>query len=96
MFLTLLIVRIVVLMELCNTKSNENFFRKNDVFSHILDIVNLKTDNNRLDIGGFSFNIDTIIILGILFFLVTDNSCDILLIICLGLSLLNINLNLFG
>ena len=82
-------------MELCNTKNNETFFRKNDVFSHILDIVNLKTDNNRLDIGGFSFNVDTIIILVVIFFLVTDNSCDILLIICLGLSLLNINLTPF-
>lgn len=96
MFLILLIVRIVDLMELCNTQINQNFSRKNDVISHILDIVNLKTDNNRLDIGGFSLNIDTIIILAVLFFLITDNSCDILLIICLGLSLLNINLNPFS
>lgn len=82
-------------MELYNLKNN-NFFGKNGTLSHILDIVNLKSDNDRLDIGGFSFNIDTLVIIGVLFFLITNNSCDILLIICLGLCLLNINLNFFG
>lgn len=82
-------------MELYN-KNNTNFFGKNGTLSHILDIINMKTDNDRLDIGGFSFNIDTVIIIGVLFFLITNNSCDILLIICLGLCLLNINLNFFA
>lgn len=75
-------------------KNGEN---KPNFLKRILDIVNIKPgSNDRLDIGGFSLNIDTIIILVIAFFLLTDNSCDILLIICLGLSLLNINLNFFG
>lgn len=82
-------------MELYN-KNNTNFFGKNGALSHVLDIINMKTDNDRLDIGGFSFNIDTVIIIGVLFFLITNNSCDILLIICLGLCLLNINLNFFA
>ena len=74
-----------------NGENRPNFLKR------ILDIVNIKPENNdRLDIGGFSLNMDTIIILVIAFFLLTDNSCDILLIICLGLSLLNINLNFFG
>lgn len=81
-------------MELYNLKNN-NFFGKNGILSHILDIINLKSDNDRLDIGGLSFNIDTLVIIGVLFFLITNNSCDILLIICLGLCLLNINLSFF-
>ena len=75
----------------------ENSENKPNFLKRILDIVNIKPENNdRLDIGGLSLNIDTIIILVIAFFLITDNSCDILLIICLGLSLLNINLSFFG
>lgn len=74
-----------------NVENNPNFIKR------ILDIVNIKPESNdRLDIGGLSLNMDTIIILVIAFFLITDNSCDILLIICLGLSLLNINLNFLG
>ena len=79
-----------------NNNSFENGENKPNVFKRILDTVNIKPENtDRLDIGGVSFNIDTIIILVIAFFLITDNSCDILLIICLGLSLLNIDLNPF-
>lgn len=94
-------------MELNNNYENiynyseySNLFEHNEdkpnILKRILDIVNLKPENDRLDIGGLSINIDTIIILAIAFFLITDNSCDILLIICLGLALLNINLNPFG
>lgn len=83
-----------------NIKDNstfENGENRPNFLKRILDIVNIKPESNdRLDIGGFSLNMDTIIILVIAFFLLTDNSCDILLIICLGLSLLNINLNFFG
>lgn len=79
-----------------DNNSFENGENRPNFLKRILDIVNIKPENNdRLDIGGFSLNIDTIIILVIAFFLITDNSCDILLIICLGLSLLNINLNFF-
>ena len=74
----------------CTTSS-----RSNNLFKNILNVLNFKPENNRLDIGGLSFDIDTIIILGIAFFLLTDNSCDILLIICLGLALFNVNLNPF-
>lgn len=91
-------------MEYINYKNNGGYTRtfeyeenKTNLFKRIIDIINIKPENNdRLDIGGLSLNIDTIIILVIAFFLITDNSCDILLIICLGLSLLNINLNFFG
>lgn len=69
--------------------------KKNSFFNNIIDILTLKPENNRLDIGGLSFDMDNVIIIGIIFFLLTDNSCDILLIICLGLSLLNIDLNPF-
>lgn len=69
--------------------------KKNNFFNNIIDILTLKPENNRLDIGSLSFDMDNIIIIGIIFFLLTDNSCDILLIICLGLSLLNIDLNPF-
>lgn len=69
--------------------------KKNSFFNNIIDILTLKPENNRLDIGGFSFDMDNVIIIGIIFFLLTDNSCDILLVICLGLSLLNIDLNPF-
>ena len=69
--------------------------RKNGFFNHIINILTLKPENNRLDIGGLSFEMDNVIIIGIIFFLLTDNSTDILLIICLGLSLLNVDLNPF-
>lgn len=69
--------------------------KKNSFFNNIIDILTLKPENNRLDIGGLSFDMDNVIIIGIIFFLLTDNSCDILLVICLGLSLLNIDLNPF-
>ena len=69
--------------------------KKNGFFNNIIDILTLKPENNRLDIGSLSFDMDNVIIIGIIFFLLTDNSCDILLIICLGLSLLNIDLNPF-
>jgi len=73
-----------------------NPLRKNGFFNRIIDILTLKPENNRLDIGGLSFDMDNVIIIGIIFFLLTDNSTDILLIICLGLSLLNIDLNPFA
>lgn len=71
-------------------------YKKNNFFNNIIDILTLNPENNRLDIGGLSFDMDNIIIIGIIFFLLTDNSCDILLIICLGLSLLNVDLNPFA
>ena len=93
-------------METCNNVNNEsvyfdynknrkNSFKIGDSLKNIIDVLNFKPENSRLDIGGFSLNIDTIIIIGIAFFLLTDNSCDIVLIICLGLALFNINLNPF-
>lgn len=99
-------MRVVVLMELYNnindfennshnsTNNNSNFLNTGFV-NRILNIINLKTENNRLDIGGLSLDIDNIVVIGVLFFLITDNSYDILLIICLGLSLLDVNLNPF-
>ena len=75
-----------------NTYNNNS---TKDIFNHIINTINIKPGNNRLDIGGMSLDLDNIIILGIAFFLLTDNSCDIWLIICLGLSLFNINLNPF-
>ncbi len=92
-------------MEIYNDNYNysENFseganspLRKNGFLNRIIDILTLQPENNRLDIGGLSFDMDNVIIVGIIFFLLTDNSTDILLIICLGLSLLNIDLNPFG
>lgn len=74
---------------------NNQHLKKTSFFNNIIDILTLKPENNRLDIGGLSFDMDNVIIIGIIFFLLTDNSCDILLVICLGLSLLNIDLNPF-
>ena len=76
-------------------KNRKNSFKIGDFLKNIIDVLNFKPENSRLDIAGFSLNIDTIIIIGIAFFLLTDNSCDIVLIICLGLALFNINLNPF-
>ena len=76
-------------------KGNTYPLKKNSFFNNIIDILTLKPENNRLDIGSLSFDMDNVIIIGIIFFLLTDNSCDILLIVCLGLSLLNIDLNPF-
>lgn len=78
-----------------DTRGNWYPKKKNGFFNNIIDILTLKPENNRLDIGGLSFDMDNVIIIGIIFFLLTDNSCDILLVICLGLSLLNIDLNPF-
>ncbi len=74
----------------------KDFSKKNNLLNRAIDFLSLKPENNRLDIGGLSIGVDSIIILAIIFFLVTDSSTDILLIICLGLSLLNVNLNPFG
>lgn len=75
--------------------SNWYLKKKSGFFNNIIDILTLKPEKNRLDIGGLSFDMDNVIIIGIIFFLLTDNSCDILLVICLGLSLLNVDLNPF-
>ena len=90
-------------MELYNNFDNASYDaggnwhtkKKSGFFNNIIDILTLKPENNRLDIGGLSFDMDNLIIIGIIFFLLTDNSCDILLVICLGLSLLNVDLNPF-
>ena len=77
-------------------EGNSYPLKKNSFFNNIIDILTLKTENNRLDIGSLSFDMDNVIIIGIIFFLLTDNSCDILLVICLGLALLNIDLTPFN
>ena len=90
-------------MEIYNNFDNNSYDKgsnwypkkKTGFFNNIIDILTLKPENNRLDIGSLSFDMDNIIIIGIIFFLLTDNSCDILLVICLGLSLLNVDLNPF-
>ena len=79
-----------------SSEGANNPLRKSGFLNRIIDILTLQPENNRLDIGGLSFDMDNVIIVGIIFFLLTDNSTDILLIICLGLSLLNIDLNPFG
>ena len=77
----------------CDILNDKTCMKKPSFFNELIDILTLHSENNRLDIGGLSLDMDNVIIIGIIFFLLTDNSCDILLIICLGLSLLNINLN---
>ncbi|MDD2627406.1 MAG: hypothetical protein PHD20_00770 [Clostridia bacterium] len=75
-----------------NKDISNNIDKKNDFLSKAFDLINLRTENNRLDIFGFSINFDTIVIIVVIFFVLSSSSTDIMLIIILGLCLLNFNL----
>ena len=71
------------------TDKNSNTFS----FKDTLNFFNIKSDGDRVDMFGFSLRIDTIIIIGIILFLIFQNAFDFILIICLGLILLDFKLD---
>ena len=71
------------------TDKNSNTFS----FKDTLNFFNIKSDGDRVDMFGFSIRIDTIIIIGIILFLIFQNAFDFILIVCLGLILLDFKLD---
>jgi hypothetical protein len=87
-----------------NSDNNENSTNlKNDTHTRN-DVENkfrlgpLTISNEELDIFGFSFAIDDLIIIGLMIIIFLDSDSDFVLLIILGLILFNIsfsNLNIF-
>lgn len=67
-----------------NTAQENNSQKKNRFFS---------LEKNKISILGFSFEIDDLIIIGLIILLLLESDENLMLIIVLGLILLNINLN---
>ena len=87
------------------TNSNDSAFKYNDLFNQsdnensgfhfndTLKFFNIQSDGDKLNMFGFSLRIDTLVIIGIIIFLLFQGNLDIILIICLGLIILDFKLD---